>query len=251
MSEEVSKRIYLPLEQPERAARINVDELLPREVYEKLSNSIASALAQLSVPSEKLSFDEQRVHNAVLLDGERGAGKTTVLVNLQQFLEKSTPDVAGQVHILKPVDPTLLEDGDSLFLNVVVAAVLSDDRVKKARERSECNGEALNRAVLRLGEALESRQTLQSDVGLDRLRAFVGSQELTRRVHEFFEAMLKLINAKLLVLPIDDVDTSLGRAFENLEVVRRYLGTPLVLAVVCGDVDLYADLVWRDFYQRM
>jgi hypothetical protein len=254
MKSEPSKTIYLPLEQPERAARIKVDELLPQEVYEKLSSAISSALAQLSISGEsgeKLSFDEQRVHNAVLLDGERGAGKTTVLVNLQQFLKQTKREVEQQVHILKPVDPTLLEDGDSLFLNVVVAAVLSDDRVKKARESSDYAVDGLNRAVLRLGEALESRQTLQSDVGLDRLRAFIGSQELTQRVHEFFEATLKLINAKLLVLPIDDVDTSLGRAFENLEVVRRYLGTPLVLAVVCGDVDLYADLVWRDFYQRM
>ena len=254
MSNESSKPIYLPLEQPERAARIKVDELLPQEVYEKLSSAISNALAQLSVlgeSGEKPSFDEQRVHNAVLLDGERSAGKTTVLVNLQQFLKESKPEVARQVHILKPVDPTLLEDGDSLFLNVVVAAVLSDDRVKKARECCDYAVDTLNRAVLRLGVALESRQTLQSDVGLDRLRAFIGSQELTQRVHEFFEATLKLIDAKLLVLPIDDVDTSLGRAFENLEVVRRYLSTPLVLAVVCGDVDLYADLVWRDFYQRM
>lgn len=254
MRNEPSKPIYLPLEQPERAARIKVDELLPLKVYEGLSNAISNALAQLSVPGEpgeNLSFDEQRVHNAVLLDGERGVGKTTVLVNLQQFLTKTELEVAQQVLILKPVDPTLLEDGDSLFLNVVVAAVLSDERVKKARERSDYAVDTLSRAVLRLGEALENRQTLQRDIGLDRLRAFVGSQELTRRVHEFFEATLKLIDAKLLVLPIDDVDTSLGRAFENLEVVRRYLGTPLVLAVVCGDVDLYADLVWRDFYQRM
>lgn len=250
MSNEPAKTIYLPLEQPERAARIKVDELLPREVYERLSSAISGALDQLPGSGTGHSFDELRVHNAVLLDGERGAGKTTVLVNLREFL-KTKPEVEQQVHVLKPVDPTLLEDGDSLFLNVVVAAVLSDERVKKARECSDYAVDALSRAILRLGEALENRQTLQRDLGLDRLRAFVGSQELTLRVHEFFEATLKLIGAKLLVLPIDDVDTSLGRAFENLEVVRRYLGTPLVLAIVCGDMDLYADLVWRDFYQRM
>ncbi len=251
MSNKTATTIYLPLEQPERAARIKVDELLPKRIYEKLTEAISNALNQLPCSGLDQSFDELRVHNAVLLDGARGAGKTTVLVNLQQYLHEANQAAASKVHILKPVDPTLLEDGESLFLNVVVAAVLSDQKVKKERERSDYAVDTLNRAVLRLGEALENRQTLQREIGLDRLRAFVGSQELTQRVHEFFDATLKLIGAKLLVLPIDDVDTSLGRAFENLEVVRRYLGTPLVLAVVCGDVDLYADLVWRDFYQRM
>src|SRR5674476_411396 len=98
MKSEPSKTIYLPLEQPERAARIKVDELLPIEVYEKLSNAISGALDQTPGSGAEHGFDELRVHNAVLLDGERGAGKTTVLVNLQQFLAKAEPDVAQQVH---------------------------------------------------------------------------------------------------------------------------------------------------------
>ncbi|HCD1081204.1 TPA: hypothetical protein JD642_RS18685, partial [Raoultella ornithinolytica] len=56
---------------------------------------------------------------------------------------------------------------------------------------------------------------------------------------------------KLLVLPIDDVDTSLNRAFENLEIIRRYMTTPYVLPIVSGDRALYHEVTWRDFHGRL
>jgi hypothetical protein len=53
------------------------------------------------------------------------------------------------------------------------------------------------------------------------------------------------------VLPIDDVDTTLHRAFENLEVVRRYLASPVLLPIVCGDLSLYREVTWRDAFKRL
>jgi hypothetical protein len=60
-----------------------------------------------------------------------------------------------------------------------------------------------------------------------------------------------LLGKKLLVLPIDDVDTSLNRAFENLEIIRRYMTTPYVLPIVSGDRALYHEVTWRDFHGRL
>ena len=60
-----------------------------------------------------------------------------------------------------------------------------------------------------------------------------------------------LLDVKLLVLPIDDVDTSLNLAFENLEIIRRYLTTPYVLPIVSGDRSLFHEVTWRDFHGRL
>jgi len=84
-------------------------------------------------------FECDRHYTAIFLDGNRGPGKTTVIVNLPKYLEADRvreryADLAQAVHILKPIEPSQLEYGDDLFLNVVVAAVLSDKQIRAKRE---------------------------------------------------------------------------------------------------------------------
>ncbi|RQV29555.1 hypothetical protein DF039_00225 [Burkholderia cenocepacia] len=259
------KPIYFPLDQGERASHLYVDQLLPREVYERLAQMLQQSLQQLppAVESETaesidedLRFTRGRGHSTIFLDGDRGTGKTTVIVNLPAYLSapevrERFPNLADQVHILKPIDPSQLEDDDDLFLNVVVAAVLGDDNIKRGRERDPDRWQALYNSLQRLGTALEGRETQGDGVGLDRLRAFMETQELAGAVHDFFVKAARLLGKRVLVLPIDDVDTTLHRAFENLEVVRRYLASPALLPIVCGDLRLYRDVTWRDAFRRL
>lgn len=259
------KPIYFPLDQGERASHLHVDQLLPRDVYERLAQMLQQSVLQLppvveseTVESvdEDLQFTRGRGHSTIFLDGDRGTGKTTVIVNLPAYLstpevQERFPNLAAQVHILKPIDPSQLEDDDDLFLNVVVAAVLGDDNIKRGRDRDPDRWQALYNSLQRLGTALAGRETQGDGVGLDRLRAFMETQELAGAVHDFFVKAACLLGKRLLVLPIDDVDTTLHRAFENLEVVRRYLASPALLPIVCGDLRLYRDVTWRDAFRRL
>ncbi|AOI68437.1 antiviral RADAR system adenosine triphosphatase RdrA [Burkholderia ubonensis] len=257
--------IYFPLDQGERASHLYVDQLLPRAVYEKLAEMLQESLRQLPSQVERDAADEAAIaqqfsrgrgHSTVFLDGGRGTGKTTVIVNLQDYLrapevKSRFPDLANQVYILKPIDPSQLEDDDDLFLNVVVAAVLGDEAVQNARTERPQQWEMLHQSLQTLGNALSGKETQSEGIGLDRLRAFIGAQDLARAVHDFFERVAALLGTRLLVLPIDDVDTTLHRAFENLEVVRRYLASPALLPIVCGDLHLYRDVTWRDAFRRL
>ena len=248
--------IYFPLDQGERAAHLDVNQLLPRDIYERLAEWIQNSLPPKSSKAEtETEFLASRGHRAVFIDGDRGTGKTTVAVNLRAYLESPEAkakfhDLASDVHVLKPIDPTQLEDSDDLFLNVIVAAVLSDEEVKKALERSPTKRQQLHEKLQALGDALQGRETQKENYGLDRLRAFMGSQALAYAVHEFFLAALSLLDKRLLAMPIDDVDTSLHKAFDYLEVVRRYLSSTAVLPIVCGDFKLYRDVTQRDSYRR-
>lgn len=248
--------IYFPLDQGERAAHLDVNQLLPRDVYERLAELIQRSIPAMSGKAEGESeFLAMRGHRAVFIDGDRGTGKTTVAVNLGAYLESPEaktkfPDVANSVHVLKPIDPTQLEDSDDLFLNVIVAAVLSDGGVRTALERSPAKRQQLHEKLQALGDALQGRETQKENYGLDRLRSFMGSQALAYAVHEFFLAALSLLEKRLLVMPIDDVDTSLHKAFDYLEVVRRYLSSTAILPIVCGDFELYRDVTQRDSYRR-
>ena len=252
--------IYFPLDQGERASHLRVNQLLARPVYERLTEMLNESLPDkrgaLSGESEEERFTRERGHSTVFLDGDRGTGKTTVIVNLQQYLESPEvtaqfPGLADAVHIFRPIDPSQLEDGDNLFLDVVVAAVLGDNHIKAQRERKPEEWQALHASLQRLGSALQGSETQGVGFGLDKLRAFMGSRELAGAVHEFFFKAAVLLGKRLLVLPIDDVDTTLHRAFENLEVVRRYLASPVLLPVVCGDLSLYREVTWRDAFKRL
>lgn len=257
-----AKPIYIPLDQGERANHLYVDQLLPRSIYERLAQMLQESVDQLPYAEDGAKIDEgdsfsrRRAHATVFLDGERGSGKTTVIVNLPAYLDapevrERYPHLADQVHVLRPIDPSQLEDDDDLFLNVVVAAVLGDKEVQSGRERDPILWQALYDSLQDLGKALAGKETQGEGVGLDRLRSFLGAQELAGAVHDFFAKAAKLLDKRILILPIDDVDTTLHRAFENLEVVRRYLASPVLLPIVCGDLNLYREVTWRDAFRRL
>lgn len=240
---------YIPLNAGESAVLPDANTLLPRnEVYEPLAQMIIDAVKKTKAAKGKL-LNELREHNAISIDGARGTGKTAVLVNLKSYLKDQ--DVLKDVHILDPVDPTLLEDGDSLFLHIMVAAVLHDKDVKEAQRREPNKARNLNQVLEKLAQSLESVETQKDRHGMDKVRAMYSNKQLADCVQDFFHEVLGLLEKKLLILPIDDVDTSLNRAFENLEIVRRYLATPYVLPIVCGDRELYNDVTWRDFHGRL
>ncbi|WP_412502492.1 antiviral RADAR system adenosine triphosphatase RdrA [Shewanella chilikensis] len=243
------KKRYIPLNAGESAVLPDANTLLPRnEVYEPLAQMIIEAVVKAKAAAGR-PLNELREHSAISIDGARGTGKTAVLVNLKSYLKDR--DVLKDVHIFDPVDPTLLEDGDSLFLHIIVAAVLHDKDVKEAQRNEPNKARSLNQTLEKLAQSLESVDTQQHSHGMDKVRAMYSNKQLADCVQDFFREVLGLLGKQLLILPIDDVDTSLNRAFENLEIVRRYLATPYVLPIVCGDRELYNDVTWRDFHGRL
>ncbi|MGE2248622.1 antiviral RADAR system adenosine triphosphatase RdrA [Serratia marcescens] len=242
-------KIYIPLDCGESAVLKDPDTLLPRNIYEQLAQFIAKAVSEVPKPHEALN--ETRSHKAISIDGARGTGKTSVLVNLSDYLESNAQQLAGKIHILDPIDPTLLEDGESLFLHIIVAAVLHDKEIKEAQGRDHDKSRIFTHKLENLAHGLESVDLQQNQHGMDKIRSLYGSKHLANCVEAFLKSALDLIGKELLILPIDDVDTSLNRAFENLEILRRYLTSPYVLPIVSGDRDLYDEVCWRDFHGRL
>ncbi|EOC1302464.1 antiviral RADAR system adenosine triphosphatase RdrA [Cronobacter dublinensis] len=245
------KNKYIPLNVGETAVLHDANTLLPREeIYEQLAVLIRQARNR-AIEAKDKSLNELRAHNAISIDGARGTGKTAVLVNLKRYLELEHNDLLSDIHIMEPIDPTLLEDGESLFLHIIVAAVLHDDGIKQAQCNKPEQSRALNRALDKLAHTLEAVDTQKEHSGMDKVRAMYGNKHLADSVQDFFREAVHLLGKKLLVLPIDDVDTSLNRAFENLEIIRRYMTTPYVLPIVSGDRALYHEVTWRDFHGRL
>ncbi|MBR7777313.1 antiviral RADAR system adenosine triphosphatase RdrA [Undibacterium rugosum] len=249
MSDNKENIIYFPVEQGEQARQPKAENLLARDVYKRIADLLERSEKKLN---EKLDveLDDTRAHEAILIDGGRGTGKSSILVNLPLYLNQVS-ELKDKLLILKPVDPTLLEKDSNLFLDIIVAALLRDKQIKEALSRVDPNAEAFYEQLQRLGTALEGIQKQANEFGLDKLRAFIGNHGIADEVHKIFGLALRLTNKRLMVLPIDDVDTSLQHAFENLEVVRKYLASPYVVPIISGDLSLYRSVTWREFYGRI
>ncbi|GAP75182.1 hypothetical protein W04_1702 [Pseudoalteromonas sp. SW0106-04] len=239
---------YIPLDQSESAELNEPNTILPKFIYEDLVTLISEAVKAIgNTDQNKL----ERSHKAISIDGERGSGKTSILVNLKSYIRNTDNKLLTDIHILDPIDPTLLEDGESLFLHVIVAAILHDDEIKKAQASNVQDARSFSHTLEKLANALESVDAQKDLYGMDKIRSLYGNKHLVNCVTEFFKSTLVLLGKKLLVLPIDDVDTSLNLAFENLEIIRRYLVAPCVLPIVSGDRKLYDEVCWRDFHGRL
>lgn len=254
---ELRETIHFPIDTVDQSFIASRKNLLARDAYEAIAVHMRAALAKArpilansSPDVARDAFDRFRSHEAVLLDGGRGTGKSSVLVNLSRYID-GIDDLHEELLILKPVDPTLLENGDNLLLNVIVAALLRDPKVREALRDSRDGTTEFYTELERLGSALEGIQKIGSEFGLDRLQAFVENQELAEHVHMLFYRALRLTGKKLVVLPIDDVDTSLELAFDNVDAVRKYMTSPCVMPIISGDLDLYDDIIYRRFAHRL
>ena len=239
---------YIPLNQSESAELIDPNTILPKSIYKNLVSLIGEAIQAVDNTSQHRL---ERSHKAISIDGERGSGKTSILVNLKSYIRSTDQDLLSDIHIIEPIDPTLLEDGESLFLHVIVAAILHDEDIKKAQSLNTEGYSSFTHTLEKLASALESVDAQKDLSGMDKIRSLYGNKHLVNCVTDFFQKTLSLLNKKLLVLPIDDVDTSLNLAFENLEIIRRYLVAPCVLPIVSGDRKLYDEVCWRDFHGRL
>ena len=57
-----------------------------------------------------------RVHNTILINGKRGAGKTSFILSMMDELIKET-----NICILDIIDPTLIETKEHVFLNIITS----------------------------------------------------------------------------------------------------------------------------------
>ncbi|WP_022941254.1 hypothetical protein [Psychromonas hadalis] len=199
--------VNFPIDQNEQAKQLKADHLLPQDVYLTIASLIEGNLAKLKKmknDSEMLDdIDDCRAHETILIDGGRGVGKSSVLVNLEMFLKDLGCNKSGlkaeDLLILKPVDPTLVENGDSLLLNIIVAALMRNKEVRRKLDNSDYRSDAFYEQLQKLGCALEAVETRDVKHGIDKLRSFMGGHGLAQEIHKLFKATLELTGKKLII----------------------------------------------------
>ncbi|MGY2958938.1 hypothetical protein ACVWWT_004190 [Pseudomonas sp. TE6349] len=229
-------------------------EQLQQRAYERLRREIQNQLKSVGNFSygniKDTDITYPRAHNAFLIEGSRGSGKTTFLL---KSLQKLSYDVELQLCVLRLIDPTLIETKENIVVVIISA-------IEDALEQVYGDVHALNGAREALAEGLGLLDGIGGSsvygaewedakwVMSQGLRKAKKGRDFEKKLGAYIERALELLRKKAFVLTFDDVDTNFAHGYVILETVRKYLTHPSLVIVLSGDLELYGRLLRKNIY---
>lgn len=243
--------ITLNLKQPEYDEYFSTNELWQQQAAHVLAEHLERFGKQAA---ERISNKCRRntsnnIHNAILVSGGRGTGKSVFLKNAEAIWEnhaKAKNDLPN-LYFTPLIDPTLLQDHDN-FTNVLIAHIYNQViyKLKSSQRHSseyEINEKKFYDSLRKLAEAIEQPGDISEHTGLDKIIQYSSGIKIDKLFYEFVSSAKPILNCDAIVLPIDDVDMALSKAYSVLEEIRRRLSCPDIIPIVSGDLELYQHLV--------
>lgn len=228
----------------------NKEANLQRHALEQV-NQLLIKFIEYNQSDNKLdnTFILPRQNNTIYINGERGAGKTTFLLDvLKEYQE--TKIEANTIVPIAFIDPTLIQTNQNILIEIISALY------KKTNSHLSCGKDEekkreLNQSLEKMSEGLKlldihnkNPKYQDSSWYLNKsLQDSTSGQCLEKNLHDFIDKCAELFKAELFVIAIDDVDTKTDKAYEVLEVIRCYLTHPKLSIIISGDLELYSHLV--------
>lgn len=264
----------------------NHSNILQNEAFNKLFHLISMQLQTVenfSLPSQD-ALSHHHTHQAILIEGGRGSGKTTFLLNALHALDgkeaftneqkqaytfpddlsKKSHDLAGKVCVLPIIDPTLIETKQHIII-VIIAMIdkildrhcspmyTETDQYKEVDKAREDMAEGLT-LIDGIGRAEPYGEANWEDplwIMSTGLRKAKKGSFFEKAFQNYIHHALKVLNKKIFILAFDDIDTNFEHGRSILEAIRKYLTTPQLVLIISGDLDLYGRLVRSSIYDTL
>lgn len=246
--------IELDLDKPEYDERFSSQELWQQQSAKLLVNHLEhfglEARNYMRTASPSSGFG-QNLHNAILISGGRGTGKSVFLKNAQalwiDYIRTNTN--LPSLYFAPIIDPTLLQDHDS-FTNVLVAhiynqvmSVVNSGTSNLSTRELDSSKSEFFQALRSLSEAVQYAGEHSEHVGLDKIIQYSSGIKIDSLFHEYIKVSKLILGCDAIVISIDDVDMALDNAYDVLEEIRRRLSCPDIIPLVSGELELYHHLV--------
>lgn len=233
--------------------------------------------------STKKSIEQLREYpnNVIAFCADRGRGKTTAMLSFSSALDAlSAPqkdtstatsfwkDVSPiedglqniKFEVLSPIDPTAMENSESVLQQII--SQMFENFCRKIPDRFQANADNrdfgdLSDKFQKCAQAIDSlykdpktRTTLIEDE-LDQIAEIGQSAKLLLLLHELVDRYLDFMcggdGKCCLVVQIDDSDMDIGRAYQILEDMRKYLGLPRVIVLMATNIQQLETTVEQHF----
>lgn len=230
-----------------------------KKVEELLKKAVKDALEDNMEKSLKVPF-----YNTILVNGRRGAGKTSFLYSLKAKIEKDEKGAYQNACMLDFLDPTLIEEKAHIFLTIIslikskvdekFESKYDDDSHLCCKKEWENSLEELAKGLPLINEKSKAIPDYWDDAShiLNKgLKDMCASFNLRKNFNTFLDKSLKILGKKIFILFVDDVDTDFSKTVPLLETLRKYMCTPYIATIVSGDISLFSTAVrrrqWENF----
>jgi hypothetical protein len=221
--------------------------------------------------------DKEERNNIIAFAGERGAGKTSVMVSFANALKNDkksdyegfTDISQNNFWVLDTIDPSLFEKNESVF-QVIIAKLFEE--FKTGLEKHD-NNIRINqqRGILHIFEKVyknfktitsdgKNYNSMSLDDTLEALSSLAASSNMRDSFIELIQELLKYkfgntsLEKHYLVLPIDDLDMNITNAATMAEQIRKYLLIPNVIILMAVKIEQLTDSIeqmFRSEYKTM
>ena len=244
-------------------ANAKEENIIQQDVLKKVEDEIIERIETVKANGNKESeniINTPITYNSILISGARGAGKTSFLFSLRNNLKENT-----DIEILDFLDPTLIEEKAHIFFTII--SLIKSKVEEKFNETGNDDDfsiynkkswyENLNKLAKGLpliDGACSKTPDFWDDAThiLNKALDDVNSSfELRKNFETSLKLSLKILNKKVFLLFIDDVDTKFDKSWSLLETIRKYLATKYIITILTGDFDLFSMSIrkhqWENF----
>lgn len=239
------------------------ENIIQQDVLRKIKDEIIERIETTKANSNKESdniINTPITYNSILISGSRGAGKTSFLFSLRNKLKENT-----DIEILDFLDPTLIEEKAHIFFTIIslIKSKVCEKFNKTGYENDFLiyskkswyeNLNKLAKGLPLIDGACSKTPDFWDDAThiLNKALDDVNSSfELRKNFEDFLKLSLKILNKKVFLLFIDDVDTKFDKSWSLLETIRKYLSTKYIITILTGDFDLFSMSIrkhqWENF----
>lgn len=231
------------------------------EIFFDVFKQARDRLFDIINANQKITSDsgtKQYVNNIIAFCGERGQGKTSAMLsftgglkdknNCVLFDEASNKNSLIKEYnyeILKPIDPTTLEEKDDIISNILAVLFYKFKKMwQEEAQHSNVNIERKNeilkcfnrcyKQINRIKKPKESDNDTFED-NLENLSERGESSNLKENLKQLIDSVLKYnsdSNKQMLVIQVDDTDLNINKAYEIVEDIRKYLVIPNVVIIM-------------------
>ena len=243
-----SKRIVIDLDNSTYAKALSESEIIHVYEYHALCRYIDERIDV----RKKDKYESELPNETITVLGSRGSGKTTFLQTIIRKYEN-----ISDVCILGLIDPTMIEDKGHIFLTILS---IINRKVKEylKTQYSVCNSnyayyhkrweEKLKSlasglpSVEGVGYSYDSWQdpTFIMERGLDAVDA---AYNLRKMFYELTDLALEILDKKIFLLVLDDIDVDFRKGWMVLETIRKYLTKSNIITIISGDYNLFSKSV--------
>ena len=220
----------------------DIASIIQIDSYRTLAERITEISSQIKkIHKQEISREIHlcRKHQSIFINGRRGAGKTYFIVNLENGLTLvGRNNLLEEINILSPIDISVFEEEDKI-LPAIIAHII--DETKDGNTDRDYH--AIDSEIERLAISLDTESSDQGKYGIDTIMANIRRNRLEQNFHSFARETYQICNNRIILLPIDDVDTSPRMAYALAQLLRRYISSPYIIPIVSGDMESFGHAI--------